>query len=69
VRNVDTEQGLVCLSPQGDPHQECYRAPGVELQVGDHVRYSLGPQPLDAANPDHGTQQAIVYAEPEDNLR
>lgn len=67
VSLIDTEQGLVCLSPPGEHDQECYRAPGVDLQLGDHVRYSLEPQPVDAASPERGNQQVVVYAEPEDN--
>jgi hypothetical protein len=67
---IDTEQGLVCIQPEPEPGQlqECYRAPGVQMKVGDSVRFSLEKVLLDPANPDHGTQQVIVYAESEDDL-
>lgn len=71
VSLIDTEQGLVCLSPSGERDQECYRAPGIELQVGDHVRYclirarkptccALSPAPVNDA-PDHAIYSVGVH--------
>lgn len=68
VSLVDSDESLVCISPLGEQEQECYRAPGAQLQVGDEVRYRLEPQPVDPDEPDHGNQQVIVYAETDADL-
>jgi hypothetical protein len=56
------------MRPEPNQDQECYRAPGVQMKVGDQVRFSLEKQPLDAVNPGHGNQWVIVYAESDDDL-
>lgn len=57
-----SEGGSVCLARPNGEDNECYRSPGLGLQVGDQVRYSLQDVSLGDGK---GTQQVLVYAEVE----
>lgn len=63
VTTVDlSEDGSVCIARPNGEDNECYRSPGLGLQVGDQVRYSLQDVSLGEGM---GTQRVLVYAEVE----
>ena len=62
VSLVDGSQGVVCIRPVANADQECYQAPGIGLEVGQQVTYSLSKEAADPSDPGRGNRWTIVYA-------